>query len=451
MNTGLIAILIILVVIVGAIITRRCMEFLIGGSIVAAIVMYGPDFLTEWCSLLQTSLTDNVWIFLVCGLFGSLIALLQESKGTFGFSALVSKFCINQRRTLLTTFIMGILIFVDDYLNVLTVGVCMKNVSDKRKLPRESLAYMLDATGAADCVLLPFSTWAVFYSSLFWEQPSVQEMGFSSAMSAYVHAAPFAFYPILTLLIALLFSLGIMPKLGAMKKAFLRVEETGKVYSDASRKYNHEDRKGYEESGNLWNFVIPMAILVALTVITGDLLAAVVVALFVCLVMYVPQKLMNLEEFFNLIIRGFADMLPTLMILLIAFVLQGVTEGMGMTEFIIEVAEPLMTGAAFPAVVFVVLAAICFATGSFWGMSAVVAPIVFPLGAAIGANPMLIMAAVVSGGAFGSHACFYADATLLSSQSAGIDNMEHTITQLPYVVIASVLAIVGFVICGIVM
>ena len=178
MNTGLIAILIILVVIVGAIITRRCMEFLIGGSIVAAIVMYGGDFLTEWCSLLQTSLTDNVWIFLVCGLFGSLIALLQESKGTFGFSALVSKFCTNQRRTMLTTFIMGILIFVDDYLNVLTIGVCMKNVSDKRKLPRESLAYMLDATGAADCVLLPFSTWAVFYSSLFWEQPSVQEMDF---------------------------------------------------------------------------------------------------------------------------------------------------------------------------------------------------------------------------------------------------------------------------------
>lgn len=163
MNTGLIAIIIILVVIVGAIVTRRCMEFLIGGSIVAALVLYGGDFLTQWCAMLQSTLADNVWIFLVCGLFGSLIALLQTSKGTFGFTTLVAKFCTNQRRTLLTTFIMGILIFVDDYLNVLTIGVCMKNVCDKRKLPRESLAYMLDATGAADCVLLPFSTWAVFY------------------------------------------------------------------------------------------------------------------------------------------------------------------------------------------------------------------------------------------------------------------------------------------------
>ena len=114
MNSGLIAILIILVVIVGAIATRRCMEFLIGGSIAAAIALYGGDFLTQWCVLLQSTLADNVWIFLVCGLFGSLIALLQASKGTFGFSSLVAKFCKNQRRTLLTTFIMGILIFVDD-------------------------------------------------------------------------------------------------------------------------------------------------------------------------------------------------------------------------------------------------------------------------------------------------------------------------------------------------
>lgn len=343
---------------------------------------------------------------------------------------------------------MGILIFVDDYLNVLTIGVCMKNVCDKRKLPRESLAYMLDATGAADCVLLPFSTWAVFYSTLFWEQPSVQELGYGSAMSAYMHAAPLCFYPILTLLIALLFALGIMPKLGAMKKAYIRVAETGKVYSDASRKYNHEDRKGYEETGNIWNFLVPMIVLVAITVITGDLLVAVVVSLFVCLVMYIPQKLMTMEEYFNLIVQGFADMLPILMLLLIAFVLQSVTEGLGMTDYIIEVAQPFLTGAAFPAVVFVLLVAICFATGSLWGMSAVMAPIVFPLGAAIGANPLLIMAAVISGGAFGSHACFYTDATLLSSQSAGIDNMEHAVSQLPYVAIASVLSVIGFVVCG---
>lgn len=451
MSNGLIAIMIILIVIVGAIVTRRCEEFLIGGSLVAAIFLYGKSFLSEWCTLLQNVLAENVWIVLVCGLFGSLIALLQASKGTFGFSKLISKFCTTERRTLLTSFVMGILIFVDDYLNVLSIGVCMKGVYDKRKLPRETLAYMLDATGAPVCVLLPFSTWAVFYSSLFFDQPSVSAMGFKSGMQAYISAIPFCFYPIITLLIVLLFALGIMPKLGAMKKAYIRVAETGKVYSDASRKYNHDERKGYEEDGDIWNFIIPMGVLVALAVGTSNLLMAVVVAILVCFVLYVPRKVVAMDEFFNLIVKGFADMLPILTLLVVAFVLQKVTEGLQMTDFVVSVMQPLLKGSFFPAITFVLVAALTFTTGSLWGMSAVVAPLVFPLGAAIGASPVLIMAAIISGGAFGSHACFYTDATLLSSTSAGIDNMEHAVSQLPYVIIAAVLTVLLLLVCGFVM
>lgn len=451
MSHGLIAVLIILVVIVGAITTRRCVEFLIGGSLLAALVLYGKDFLVQWCTILQEVFADNVWIVLVCGLFGSLIALLQASKGTFGFSKVISKICTNEKRTLLASFILGVLIFVDDYLNVLSIGVCMKGVYDKRKIPRETLAYMLDATGAPVCVLLPFSTWAVFYASLFEEEESVKALGYATGIQAYIHAIPFCFYPIITLLIVLLFSLGIMPKLGSMKAAYKRVAETGKVYSDASRKYNHEERKGFEEEGNIWNFLIPMIALVAIAVVTGNLLLAVIVALLICFVLYLPTKVVTLDEFFNLIIKGFADMLPILTLLMIAFVLQKTTESLEMTDFIIQVMQPLLKGTLFPAMAFVLVAALTFCTGSLWGMSAVVAPIVFPLGAVIGANPILIMAAIISGGAFGSHACFYTDATLLSSTSAGIDNIEHAMSQLPYVIIAAVASIIGFIICGAVM
>lgn len=451
MSHGLIAVLIILVVIVGAITTRRCVEFLIGGSLLAALVLYGKDFLVQWCTILQEVFADNVWIVLVCGLFGSLIALLQASKGTFGFSKVISKICINEKRTLLASFILGVLIFVDDYLNVLSIGVCMKGVYDKRKIPRETLAYMLDATGAPVCVLLPFSTWAVFYASLFAEEESVKALGFASGIQAYIHAIPFCFYPIITLVIVLLFSLGIMPKLGSMKAAYKRVAETGKVYSDASRKYNHEERKGFEEEGNIWNFLIPMIALVAIAVVTSNLLLAVIVALLICFLLYLPTKVVTLDEFFNLIIKGFADMLPILTLLMIAFVLQKTTESLEMTDFIIQVMQPLLKGTLFPAMAFVLVAALTFCTGSLWGMSAVVAPIVFPLGAVIGANPILIMAAIISGGAFGSHACFYTDATLLSSTSAGIDNIEHAMSQLPYVIIAAVASIIGFIICGAVM
>ncbi len=451
MNQGLIAVLIILCIVIFAVKTRKCVEALLAGTLVASVILYGKDFLSDWCALVQSTLSDNVWIILACGLFGSLIALLQESKGSFGFSKVISKVCNTERKTLLTTFLMGVLIFVDDYLNVLSIGVSMKGTYDKRKLPREALAYMLDSTGAPVCVLLPFSTWAVFYASLFADQNSVMALGFTSGINAYIHAIPFCFYPIITLVIVLLFCLGIMPKLGAMKQAYVRVAETGKVYSDASRKFNHDVRKGYEEEGNIWDFVIPMVVLVVLAIVTSDLLLSVVAAIMICFVLYVPRKVIPFDNFFEILVKGFADMLSILMLLVIAFMLQNLTDKMGMTDFIVTGLEPLLKGAFFPAIAFVLVALLCFATGSFWGMSAVVAPIVFPLGAAIGANPVLIMAAIISGGAFGSHACFYADATLLASSGAGIENMEHSLSQLPYVLIASGLSLLLFVICGAVM
>ncbi|MGN0313586.1 MAG: Na+/H+ antiporter NhaC family protein [Fusicatenibacter sp.] len=450
MSNGMIAIIIIMIIIVGAISTRRCTEFLLLGSVLGTIVLYGKDFIGEWLVIVQDVVgdPDNVWLWLVCGLFGSLIALLQASKGTFGFSRIISKICTTQKRTLFTSFIMGIMIFVDDYLNVLSIGVCMKGVFDKRKLPRESLAFVLDSTGAPVCVLLPFSTWAVFYASLFYEQDLISSQ-FSSGMDAYLHAIPFCFYPMLALIIVALFAAGIFPKLGAMKKAYQRVEETGKVYSDASRKYNHDDRKGYEEDGNIWNFLVPMIILVGIGVATGDILLAVVISLVVCLIMYVPTKLLSMEEFFNLVVSGFGDMLSIFFMLVAAFSLEHVCSAMGLTEYLIEMAKPFLTASLFPAVSFLLLAVLAFVTGSNWGMSAVVIPILIPMCEALGANPVLTMAAIISGGAFGSHACFYTDATVLASNSAGIDNMEHALSQMPYVMIAASVSVVAFGIAGI--
>ena len=448
MNTGLIAIFIILFIIIGAITTKKCVEFLIAGSLIATLVMYQGSFITQWCTIIQTALADNVWIIIICSLFGSLIALLQTAKGSFGFSRLVERLCDTEKKTLLTTFVLGILIFVDDYLNVLSIGVCMKEVFDKKRLPRETLAYMLDSTAAPVCVLLPFSTWAVFYASLFFEQDLVVQAGFTSGMDAYMHAIPFCFYPIITLLLVLLFALGAMPKLGSMKKAYERVKTSGKVYSDASRKYNHEEYRGYEEDGNIWDFVVPMAVLVGVAIVTGDVLVAVVLALLVCFLMYVPRKVIRFDEFFNIVVKGFADMVSVCILLVVAFAVQALTEEMGLADFIIETMTPLLNAASFPTITFILVAALGFTTGSFWGMCAVVTPIIFPLAAALGANPVLVMGAVVSGGAFGSHACFYGDATILASTGACIDNMEHTMSQLPYVLLASALTLVGFLICG---
>lgn len=130
----------------------------------------------------------------------------------------------------------------------------------------------------------------------------------------------------------------------------------------------------------------------------------------------------------------------------VIFVLKDICGSMGMTEYIVAKAEPFLFPSIFPAMVFVLGAVLAFSTGSDWGMSSIITPIVFPLGAVIGANPVLIMAAVISGGTFGSHACFYSDVTLLAAQSAGIDSMEHALSQLPYNAIACGLSIIGFIV-----
>ncbi len=449
MSYGLIAIFIIAIVIFGAIKTKKCIEFMIFGTVLASLVLYKQNFIAEWTYIFTDVLYagDSVWLVLVCCFFGSLIALLQASKGSFGFAGLIAKLCKSERKTLLTSFILGILIFVDDYLNILTVGVCMKKVFDKNKIPRETLAYVIDSTGAPVCTLLPFSTWAVFFATLFIAEPSIQALGYTTGLDAYIAAIPFAFYPIFTLIVMFLFVMGFMPKLGAMKKVYQRVAETGKVYSDASRKYNHGDEE-YLESGSIWDFIIPMAVLIAIAIVTSDLLFAVIITLFVCFAIYIPRKIVSIDNFVTIVINGFAEMLPTVAIVLVGFLLERFVSEMGMTDFIIDNITPFLSRELFPAIIFILVAILTFTTGSNWGMSAVCIPIVFPLGAVLDANMILIMAAVMSGGAFGSHACFYSDATILASQSSGIDNIEHAATQLPYVIISSVLSVVAFAVCG---
>ena len=190
-------------------------------------------------------------------------------------------------------------------------------------------------------------------------------------------------------------------------------------------------------------------ILIATAIISRDVLVAVVVALAACFVLYVPcKKIMGMDDFMNNIVAGFGDMIQVLFMLLVTFVLKEVCAQMGMTQYIIHAVRPYLIPSIFPAMVFILGAVLAFTTGSDWGMSTMIVPIVFPLGQILGTNPILIMAAVISGGTFGSHACFYADATLLAAKSSGISSMEHALSQIPYVMIACVISTLGFVVTG---
>ena len=451
MEYGVLSILPALIVIIFALLTKKTLEALLLGTLSTYIIMYGFGFGSKWSEAFFAAAgnPDNQWVLIVCGLFGSLIALLRKSKGTLGFAGKLERYCKTPKSTLITTWILGILIFVDEYLNIMTLGACMKNISDKKKVPRESLAYIIDSTGAPVCVLLPFSTWAIFYASVFGKEPAVAALNYGSDIATYLKVIPFTFYAWASVIIVPLFILGIIPKIGKMKDAYNRVETTGKVYGETSSKFNSDLIDEYASGeGKLIDFLLPMGVLIGITIISGDLFISVIAALFVCLVLYVPRKKMTFDEFCDIYIRGFCDMVPTIAIVFMAFVMQQAANDIGLPTYVIEAVAPYLNGNIFPAISFIVVALLTFITGSNWGIPAVCVPIILPLGASLGANLILVMAAVLSGGTLGSHACFYSDATVLTSSSCSIDNMDHALSQIPYALIASAVSLAGFLICG---
>ena len=283
--------------------TKKSFEALIFGTLIAYLIMYKAAFIGPWCDLLLSEISnaDNQYILLLCGLFGGFIFLLREAKGTLGFSNLLSRFCKNERITMMMSVFLGIIIFVDDYLNIMTVGTCMKDVCDKRKVPRQALAYIIDSTGAPVCALIPFSTWVVFYSGVFIQEPGILNMGFSTGMSVYLKVLPYMFYPMAALLVVILFACKLMPKLGKMKDAYTDLEkkeqtpEHPKMHNapsvdiamaGMSVDYPPENTN----PGNILDFLIPIGILIGVTVATQDMMQAIILALASCMILYLPRK-----------------------------------------------------------------------------------------------------------------------------------------------------------------
>ena len=452
MEYGALTLIPIIFIIVMAVLTRKSFESLLAGSVLACIIMHGTGFFLPWVETLLAAISDleNQSVILICGLFGSLIAMLRESRGTGGFTRIGEKLCRTERGALLGTFVLGAVIFVDDYLNMLTVGLCMRDICDRKKVPREALAYLLDSTGTPFCVIIPFSTWTAFYISLFMREEAIINMNFPSGFSMYISTIPFIFYAIITVIMVWMFAMGWMPKIGPMKKAYERTRATGMTYSEESRKYNEEEETG-EEDGQLIDFALPMGVLIGVTIVTEDILRAVILTLFLCLLLYVPRRRLTFSKWGELLISGYCEMMPTLAILVGAFTVARCCGDMQLPEYVISLAQPYVTPATYPVIIFLVVAVLTFATSSTWGISTIVIPIIVPLAAAVGANMILTMAAILSGSTFGSHACFYSDATVLASAGAKIENMEHAFTQMPYAFIGAGLTCVCLLVSGFVM
>ena len=347
------------------------------------------------------------------------------------------------------SWLLGLIIFVDDYMNIMTISACTKKLSDDRKVPREALAYVVDSTGAPVCVLLPFSTWAIFFAGVFYEQAEIVNLGYGSAMATYIHAIPYMFYAIVAVVVVPLFILGILPKFGAMKAAYHRVETTGQVYSEKSKKWNLMEHESEKKKTSIMDFIIPIATMIVVQLLTDDMFQAVVAAILVAACLYIPRKKVGANEFCDLWVKGFADSVSALMIIVAALWMRQASADLNLPNYVIGIAQPFVTASIYPMVAFIIVAALGFITGSNWGIPAVCAPIIIPLGAACGANMLAVIAAIVCGGTFCSHSCFYSDATVITSNACGIDNMDHVYTQIPYALLSAVVASLLFLLAGI--
>lgn len=430
--------------------TKRILEGLMLGSLLGFFMAYKLEFFSHLNETLLSVLTsdDTQWLFIVCGLMGSIIALIERGGGAIAFGEWVAKRAKTRRSTLLWTWLLGIVIFIDDYLNSLTVGSCMAPITDKHKVSREHLAYVVDSTAAPVCVLIPISTWAVYIASLL-EQSGAAPAG--EGLKFFMKSIPYNFYGWIAVIIVPLVIVGIVPLFGPMKAAERRARVEGILAPPGSEKIDIHAGEHFETPKNpkIMNFFLPIIFLIASTIYFDvDMQMGVLATLGFMFLLFIPQGIMGPEGFFDGLISGIKNMLFPLVMVVLAFTFADINEKVGFLTYVIDGATAVMTPELMPLIIFIVLGITEFIMGLSWGMYAIAIPIVVPLAVAVGADPYVCIGAVCSAGVWGSHICFYSDATILSSAASGCDNYRHAVTQMPYGFLGAAITAVLFLAVG---
>lgn len=440
-ETSLLVLLPALVTVMTAILSRRPIESLLAGVFVGLLMLEPSAALSNFSSILLEVMMDETiaWVIIVCGLMGSLITLLMRVGAASAFSRALSSKAQNSTSALLYTWLLGLVVFIDDYLNALAVGSSMRKVTDKFKVSREMLAYVVDSTAAPICVLVPVSTWAVFYAGLFMDAGYAES---GQGIALYISAIPYMVYPIAAMLLVPLVAMGIVPALGMMKSAQQRAAEgSAPLPIDEGEEESLADT---EDRVRIYHFVLPIVALLGFSIWYDlDVQIGVIMSVALTIILFGAQRLMAWTQMFDAVIDGIKIMLPALTMVVMAFVFKEVNDKLGLATYVIENVAPLMTPLMFPALTFLAMALISFATGSSWGVFAIAIPIILPLADSVGVSIPLAIGALVSASAFGSHACFYSDATVLAAQGSGCDVMDHALTQIPYALIAAAISCVG--------
>ena len=445
-----------LVVVALAIILRTSFEPLLIGCLAGFILIAfhnHTNFFTDFVDSMMHVIGDpspsgSVWVILVCGLYGSLIGLMIRSGGTFKFGDWALQRIKTQRGALMGAWVLGLAIFLDDYLSALTVGLSMRKITDAFKIPRSKLAYIVNTTAAPWCVIAPISTWTIFTGAI------LAKSGVGPAndgFRTYWKMIPFICYGYISVLLIPLFIYGILPWFGRMKKADTHARETGKLTKMEMTMSSSLDtsQMNVKKKSKVIYFLLPILVLLAATIYFEiDALKGVMIAVTFTFFYYMIIKVGNFAQLSETVFSGFNSMVFALAILMMSYVLKDVNDKMGLTQYVLNGVSPYVTKQFLPLLVFASLSVISVTTGSSWGLYAVAIPLVVPLANHLGSNVLLNCGAVVSAGVFGSNACLYSDATILTAQSTECNNLENGLTQMPYAFIAFGLSCLSYLILG---
>ena len=401
--------------------------------------------------------SSNVGILVFLVMLGILVALMNKAGGSAAFGRWASTHIHTRAGAQFATLLLGILIFVDDYFNCLTVGSVMRPVTDRQKVSRAKLAYLIDATAAPVCIIAPVSSWAAAVTS------SVPEGSGINGFTMFLRTIPYNYYAILTMVMSL-FLIFSGFDYGPMKKAEERARTTGKVVADGdtpmlSRELDTIKPKEGFKSNIILHFLIPALIVIAVTIGTyvimgsAKTLEAYVLAVTYQAIELLIQKAFNIREMVQVATEGIKSVVSAILILSLAYCINAISKTLGTSSYVISVTESWMTPVTLLALTFAVCAFMAFFTGTSWGVYAIMIPIVMPLAFNMTggeANNLVYatIAAVMGGGCFGDHCSPLSDTTILSSLGAGSDHLAHTKTQLPYALTVAVITCIGYTIVG---
>ena len=456
-----------LLAIILAFITKEVYSSLFIGVAVGALLYSGfhPwDSFVNFFEIMKNSMNLNILIFDV--LLGMIIVLMAKSGGSAAYGKWAGTKIRTKRSALLATMGLGVLIFVDDYFNGLTVGSVMRPVTDQQKVSRAKLAYIIDATAAPVCIIAPISSWAAAVNSYVPADAGI------SGFQLFLRTIPYNLYAILTL-VMVFFICFTGFDFGLMKKHEENAAK-GDLFTSGGDEFEQVSEDEVNPGGKVMDLVLPVAVLIVsaigamiytgylggakdiITAFSGcdaetSLIFATMVTIFFMMLLYLPRKVVDFKGFMESLVEGFKLMIPAITILIFAWSLKGIGDAMGLAEFVGGIVGENASASIFiPVVLFAVAIFLSFSTGTSWGTFAILVPIATGMFAGNTSLEMMIISvsAVLAGAVCGDHVSPISDTTVMSSAGAQSNHLNHVSTQMQYAAIVAGVCMVGYIIAA---